>query len=1152
MGRERLDEWVQRFRRQTCTLEDLRRTSDITACALTMHASSFVRPSDGHIYPVLELYGCTADRHSVCVRVSGLLPYFYLQIPVGLPREYCVKLIVLLEALLEGTGARRYSNLPKTQALVHPEFEICEHLTDVRDYRPASMPMHFLKISVALPGLLSRVCAAINRGKLLPSLGVPIATYEGNVDYVTRVMVDTNLGGMQWFTIAQAQLPPGPSHWISECQLEYIVHHRDIRAIPVSQRNQLPPLRVLSFDIECIAAPLDDGGTRFPLAELDPVTQIGVILSEVGTEAPLWSCVLSLVPPPQGPSEAAQQAEGGLAEQWPEAEELGGLAAALQGSPPLDLGPRVDPLAGIPVFEYTDELDMHRDWRNLVLALDPDVIGTYNGQKFDFPYLLNRAGHLHTAAGRDGAPASALLSRRKGYVCKAVTSNFESRAFGRLESCDTTIPGRVNFDVFQYIQREEKLRSFGLAYVSKHFLGETKEDVPYAAMYGLFHGSSADRARICSYCEKDARLVWLLMVKRSILANYTGMARVTGVPIDWLLTKGQQVKTVSLILRRAIARGFILPTYTERRIPFVGAIVVTPKRGYYDFPISTLDFNSLYPNIMRFLNLCYTTRILLRNVALLGLSPDQYTLPQEMKDVAAGQEFAFVKASVRPGLLPGILTELLDARAATNAELKAEKDPSRKQVLNGLQLAQKITANSVYGFTSAHRLPQTDIARTTTAQGRWMIQRTIALVQGKFTRANGYPGDAEVIYGDTDSVMVRWSPVKGAVTVAQAIKLGQEAAAYCTLEYGPPNKLAFECVYYPMLLLDKKKYAALFWSKPDAHDKAMYKGIENARRDWTLLCTDLMSEVLLTLMHKRDPAACVRLIHEACRDVLLNRVPMHKIIMSKGFKKTLADYEKQPQLPVHIALAKRMMARPEGKAAAPKVGDRITYVLIKGLSKEYVSHKKKATRGWSEIKKGELAEDPAIVMQKRLPIDGPALIASQLVKPFVRLLNPVLCTDPKELADATGYYKKNPDATTAYRILFQGDHMMYRINAPATSGALAGFVVAKPTCLQCRAPLPAGRPQAGPRLAVGFDGEPPSERAVCPSCLPMKPLVYMRLQREAQQVERARSAAWTDCQRCQGSLHTAVICGNKDCNNFYYRDMMNYKLTDLEDLLKRF
>jgi DNA polymerase delta subunit 1 len=38
------------------------------------------------------------------------------------------------------------------------------------------------------------------------------------------------------------------------------------------------------------------------------------------------------------------------------------------------------------------------------------------------------------------------------------------------------------------------------------------------------------------------------------------MARVTGVPVNYLLNRGQQIKVVSQILRKAKQEGFILPT----------------------------------------------------------------------------------------------------------------------------------------------------------------------------------------------------------------------------------------------------------------------------------------------------------------------------------------------------------------------------------------------------------------------------------------------------------------------------------------------------------------------------------------------------------------------------------------------------------------
>lgn len=40
---------------------------------------------------------------------------------------------------------------------------------------------------------------------------------------------------------------------------------------------------------------------------------------------------------------------------------------------------------------------------------------------------------------------------------------------------------------------------------------------------------------------------------------------------------------------------------------YEGATVIEPVKGYYKYPIATLDFSSLYPSIMIAHNLCYTT-----------------------------------------------------------------------------------------------------------------------------------------------------------------------------------------------------------------------------------------------------------------------------------------------------------------------------------------------------------------------------------------------------------------------------------------------------------------------------------------------------------------------------------------------------------------
>lgn len=69
----------------------------------------------------------------------------------------------------------------------------------------------------------------------------------------------------------------------------------------------------------------------------------------------------------------------------------------------------------------------------------------------------------------------------------------------------------------------------------------------------------------------------------------------------------------------------------------------------------------------------------------------------------------------------------------------------------------QVSANSVYGFTGATvgALPCLEISSSVTAFGREMIMHTRQLVTDTYCRARGYAFDAEVIYGDTDSVRGR-------------------------------------------------------------------------------------------------------------------------------------------------------------------------------------------------------------------------------------------------------------------------------------------------------------------------------------------------------------------------------------------------------------
>lgn len=566
--------------------------------------------------------------------------------------------------------------------------------------------------------------------------------------------------------------------------------YRDLIAHkPVGEWSKMAPLRILSFDIEC-------AGRKgiFPEANMDPVIQIANVVTKYGDKKPFVRNVFCL--------------------------------------------DQTSPIVATQILEFSQEQKMLSSWRNFMVEVDPDIITGYNIANFDFPYLLDRARHLKV---KDFD----LWSRIPSIKSVAKESNFSSKQMGNRDTKATNINGRLQLDLLQLIQRDHQLRSYTLNSVCSHFLGEQKEDVHHTMITELFNGTPESRRRLALYCLKDAYLPQRLMDKLSCLENYTEMSRVTGAPFNFLLTRGQQVRFLSQLFRKALEQKLVIPNLSVQSSDeqYEGATVIEPTRGYYDVPVATLDFASLYPSIMQAHNLCYTTLVTKKAIDAFGLKKDEDYI------VTPNGDF-FVTIKQRKGLLAQILEELLAARKQAKRELAVETDPFKKAVLNGRQLALKISANSVYGLTGATngKLPCLEIASSTTSFGRQMIEKTKEEVEKKYRVANGYSHDAQVIYGDTDSVMVKF----GTKDLAEAMKLGEEAANYVSSKFIKPIKLEFEKVYFPYLLINKKRYAGLYWTKPEKYDKMDTKGIETVRRDNCLLVQTVIEKVLRMILIDQD------------------------------------------------------------------------------------------------------------------------------------------------------------------------------------------------------------------------------------------------------------------------------------------------------------
>lgn len=875
----------------------------------------------------------------------------------------------------------------------------------------------FFKIYVNNSRNITRLRGGFERGEVHFEELFPLGTVTyDNINYLLRLMVDCEITGMSWITLPKGSytLERDPNLFQSTCQIECSVHYKDlISHASEGEWLKMAPLRILSFDIEC-------AGRKgvFPEAEHDPVIQIANVISRYGEAKPFIRNVFTVK--------------------------------------------SCSPIIGSQIFAHETEEEMLMHWRDFILKSDPDVIIGYNTANFDLPYLLGRA----TALKLNKFP---FFGRMKQIKQEVKDSVFSSRAYGTRENKVVNIDGRMQLDLLQFIQREYKLRSYTLNSVSAHFLGEQKEDVQHSIITDLQNGDAESRRRLAVYCLKDAYLPMRLMEKLMCLVNYTEMARVTGVPFSYLLSRGQQIKVISQLFRKCLLQDVVIPNMKSEgsNEEYEGATVIEPSRGYYDVPITTLDFSSLYPSIMMAHNLCYTTLINKQTINTYGLTEDDYTLTPNGD--------YFVKDNKRKGILPTILNELLAARKKAKQDLKKETDPFRQSVLNGRQLALKISANSVYGFTGATigKLPCLAISSSTTAFGRVMIEKTKNEVQEHYSKKNGFPYDAQVIYGDTDSVMIKF----GYTDLKKCMELGEEAAEFVSSKFKNPIKLEFEKCYYPYLLINKKRYAGLFWTNPNKFDKMDTKGIETVRRDNCRLVQNVITKVLELILEERDVGKAERYVKQTIADLLQNRVDLSQLVITKAYSKQ--DYAAKQ---AHIVLAERMKKRDPG--SAPALGDRVAYVIINGPA---------------GAKNYDKSEDPLYVLENSLSIDVNYYLDNQLANPLMRIFEPIM-----------GEKKA--------RELLTGDHTRTVRKAAPKTGGLLRFAKKAELCKNCKTPLKSN-----------------VKGVLCNNCIEDGPKLYCDALAQMNYLENKFSRLWTECQRCQGSLHQEVLCSNNDCPIFYMR-----------------
>lgn len=627
-----------------------------------------------------------------------------------------------------------------------------------------------------------------------------------------------------------------------------------------------------------------------------------------------------------------------------------------------------------------------------IYVLDPDVIVGHDLHGFQFETLMHRMSALKL-------PQWAKFGRLKKQSMSNVYNKGGMGGGKSFELIDSNlIAGRILCDTMvgskEFLSKES---SYALTHLAQSQLAVNRTEVDPSECERYFDSTKQILQLIDLNCN-DAFLTLSLMFKLVMLPLSKTLTNMAGNIWNRSLRSARAERVEYLLLHEFHGLKFIAPEkYSGKEVreakqaaeeakglvptskngkkrgkpQYSGGLVLEPKKGFYDKFVLLLDFNSLYPSIIREFNLCFTT------------VKHWLRYSNEQDDGGNNKIADLPEDDCEPGVLPKVISRLIDRRKAVKNLLKNEKNVELRKQLDVRQLALKLVANSMYGclgFQSSRFFCQ-PLAALITSQGRDILQKTVDL-----TNSLGHM----VIYGDTDSIMVNTNQLD----LGEVKKIGAQIKKEVNKKY-KILEIELDGIYKNMLLLKKKKYACLcVQERPDGQISVIreMKGLDLVRRDWSELSKDVGNYVLSQLLNSsQQRETAIENIHtylsQVKEQILGNKLPLEKYIIHRGLTKNPDDYPDKNNQP-HVLVALKMMN--EGKVI--RVGDHIPYIICKPRN--------------GDMDKGlaHRAESVSAIQRSNgeLEVDGTWYLSNQILPPTARLLDPIEETDAGRIADCLG------------------------------------------------------------------------------------------------------------------------------------------------------
>ncbi|KAG8935896.1 DNA polymerase zeta [Tulasnella sp. 418] len=618
---------------------------------------------------------------------------------------------------------------------------------------------------------------------------------------------------------------------------------------------------------------------------------------------------------------------------------------------------------------------------------DPDVLTGWELQNSSWGYLCERAERVYGLSIEE-------------QIVRILTYNTGpgNRGYDSTHTSTFKVSGRHVLNTWRIMRVDLSLNRYTMENVVFHVLHRRIPLYSVGTLTSWFKSTVARNvASVIEYFIDRTAMVLELLDEMSIITKNAEFARVVGIDFFSVISRGSQFKVESFMFRIAKPENFMLISPSREDVGRQNAaecvpLIMEPKSAYYKSPVVVLDFQSLYPSVMIAYNYCYSTCLGTVDGGPEGMGRKLGIMPRyEIKKGLLGElnesggvtiapnGIMYTKKHVREGLLGRMLTELLETRVMVKQAMKSAKgDKALLRVFDARQLSLKLICNVTYGYTSASfsgRMPAVEIADSIVQSGRETLEKAI-------TTINSHPNwGAKVVYGDTDSLFVS---LEGR-TKDDAFRIGNEMANEITRMNPEPVKLKFEKVYFPCLLMAKKRYVGFKYESPDDKEPVFdAKGIETVRRDGIEAGQKMVERCIKILFRSQDLSEVKAYCKDNWTRLMNGRVSIYDFIFAKEVR--LGTYSDKVAPPPGVVVAARRLAR--DPRAIAQYGDRIPYVITRGEPK-------------SRLIDRAFGPDELLKDRHQYQLDAPFYIEHHLIPPLERIFNLVG-------ANVAGWYAEMP------------------------------------------------------------------------------------------------------------------------------------------------